>query len=114
MNESYFVIIVSFLTGVIFPYLANIADTLKTCQHLKSIYTQIYIKLNNSNMERVTTINTWSSGLSSSSPECQQLVLRSFINDFPLISLFLFFFTFYINFISLTQIVIEYYDWDCK
>lgn len=60
MNESYFVIIVSFLTGVIFPYLANIADTLKTCQHLKSIYTQIYIKLNNSNMERVTTINIWS------------------------------------------------------
>lgn len=70
MNESYFVIIVTFLTGVIFPYLANIADTLKTCQHLKSIYTQIYIKLNNSNMERVTTINKLSSGLSSSSPEC--------------------------------------------
>lgn len=95
MNESYFVIIVSFLTGVIFPYLANIADTLKTCQHLKSIYTQIYVKLNNSNMERVTTINIWniwSSGLSSSSPECQQLVLRSFINEFPLISLSLFFY----------------------
>lgn len=114
MNESYFVIIVSFLTGVIFPYLANIADTLKMCQHLKSIYTQIYIKLNNSNMERVTTINIWSNGLSSSSPECQQLVLLLFINEFPLISLSLFFLTFYINFISLTQIVIEYYDWDCK
>lgn len=110
MNESYFVIIVSFLTRVIFPYFVNIIDTLKISLHLKSIYAQIYIKRNNRNMERVTTVNTLSNGLLFSSPECQQLVFPS-LTIFPLIFPF---FTFYINFISLTQVIIEYYDWDCK